>query len=248
MAKALRPIRLYVESPLNPSAEISLSKGDSHYIVNVMRLRAGDRIFIFNGKDGEWQAKLAKIDKTKTLCRLDNQTKPQSNEPDLWFAFAPIKKTRLDFVAQMATELGVSKLLPIRTERTIVSRVKTSRLVANAKEAAEQCERLTVPVVEEFQPLKALVMAWPKDRKLLFCDEEKGDPLVDIALKAEDKKPAKYPWGVLIGPEGGFSAAERDFIRSFDYCVPASLGPRVLRADTAGIAALTLWQASLGDW
>ena len=248
MTKALRPIRLYIESPLKPSAEISLGQGDSHYIVNVMRLKAGDSIFIFNGRDGEWQATLAKTDKTKTHLRLDNQTRPQSNEPDIWFAFAPIKKTRLDFVAQKATELGVSKLLPVRTERTIVSRVKTSRLVANAKEAAEQCERLTVPVVEEFQPLKALVMAWPRERKLLFCDEQKGDPLVDVALKAEDEKPATYPWGVLIGPEGGFSATERDFIRSLDYCVPASLGPRVLRADTAGIAALALWQAALGDW
>jgi len=248
MSGTLLPIRLFVESPLKASAVIELGLADSHYIANVMRANAGDEILLFNGLDGEWQANLEILGKKKTICRATKQTRPQVKEPDLWFVFAPIKKARLDFVAQKATELGVSKILPVKTERTIISRVKGARLHANAKEAAEQCERLTIPVIEEFQSLKSLLAKWPNGRKLLFCDEEKGDLIVDQALKGNDVKPARHPWGVLIGPEGGFSDLERQLIRSQPFCVPASLGPRVLRADTAGMAALTLWQAALGDW
>lgn len=248
MSNTFRSIRLYINQPLNASAEIVLNTRDSQYLGKVMRCQPGDNILLFNGYDGEWRAALTEIESKKAVCKLTEQTRRQCEETDLWFAFAPVKRARLDFIAQKVTELGVSRILPIKTERTIITRVKTSRLVANAKEAAEQCERLTLPVVEEFQPLSNFLKAWPTERKLLFCDEEKSDPLANEALLRVDSKPASWLWGLLIGPEGGFTDRERQQIRALDVCVPVSLGPRILRSDTAGVAALALWQAALGDW
>lgn len=241
-------IRLYVKDPLSSGAQVLLGREDSHYLLHIMRKGEGDEISLFNGRDGEWAARIDGGSKKSIGLEVFNQIKSQTKEPDLWLAFAPIKRVRLDFIAQKATELGVSRLIPVRTERTVVTRVKGERLWANAKEAAEQCERLAVPEVGEMTSLKNLLEEWPKARKLLFCDEDKTGPLVSEALEAVDGKPAKHPWGVLVGPEGGFSDGERQMIRAHPECVPASLGPRVLRADTSILSALSLWQAALGDW
>ncbi len=227
---------------------VTLGGQEAHYISNVMRLRAGEALALFNGRDGEWLAAVVTCSKKEVTLKVDQNTREQTSEPDLWLAFAPIKRTRIDYMAQKATELGVSKLVPVKTMRTVVTRVKTERLAANAREAAEQCERLTIPDVVDMAKLDTVLANWPGERWLLFCDEEKGDPLVLEALRAVSQKPAKSPWGILIGPEGGFTSKERELIRSYSYCIPASLGPRVLRADTAALAALSLWQAAIGDW
>lgn len=241
-------IRLFVETPLFPGAQVLLNQDDSHYLINVMRQGAGNEVSLFNGKDGEWAGVITEVDKKATRLEISDHLKSQPKGQDLWLAFAPIKRARIDFVAQKATELGASRLIPIKTERTVVSRVKTSRLLANAKEAAEQSERLTIPEVEDLVSLDALLSGWPEERKLLFCDEEKTGPPALMALTTHDRKPAAHPWGILIGPEGGFSDPERNRIRAHKFCVPATLGPRLLRADTAMLSALSLWQAALGDW
>lgn len=240
--------RLFVPGPLSRGEMVTLGGQEAHYISNVMRLRAGQALALFNGRDGEWLAAVVTCSKKEVTLKVGQNTREQTSEPDLWLAFAPIKRTRIDYMAQKATELGVSKLIPVRTMRTVVTRVKTERLAANAREAAEQCERLTIPDVVDMAKLDTVLANWPGERWLLFCDEEKGDPLVLEALRAVSQKPAKSPWGILIGPEGGFASKERELIRSYSYCIPASLGPRVLRADTAALAALSLWQAAIGDW
>lgn len=242
-------IRLYVTGPLKAGGQITLDGPAVHYVATVMRQGAGAAILLFNGRDGEWLGRIETVRKKEVVLTLTENTRRQGTEPDLWLAFAPIKKGRIDYLAEKATELGVSRLIPVKTERTVISRVKTSRLLANAREAAEQSERLSVPEVSEMETLKNLLAGWPAGRKLLFCDEQKEDPPVLDALKSLGVHPrGGDPWGILIGPEGGFSDEERRHIRSFSYCIPASLGPRVLRADTAAFAAISLWQAALGDW
>ncbi|MEE8295067.1 MAG: 16S rRNA (uracil(1498)-N(3))-methyltransferase [Sphingomonadales bacterium] len=241
-------IRLFVKNPLSRGAQVTLNRDDSHYLLNVMRKSEGDEVSLFNGVDGEWAARISGGSKKSLGLKVLEQLKLQPQDPDLWLAFAPIKRARIDFIAQKATELGVSRLIPVRTERTVVKRVKVERLWANAKEAAEQCERQTVPDVDEMTSLKSLLKTWQRGRKLLFCDEDKTGALITEALRGADQKPARFPWGILIGPEGGFSDIERQMIRAHVACVPASLGPRVLRADTAMLSALSLWQATLGDW
>lgn len=241
-------IRLFVATPLFPGAQVLLNRDDSHYLVNVMRQKGGSEVSLFNGTDGEWAGVITKADKKAVCLEISDHLKSQPQKHDLWLAFAPIKRARIDFVAQKATELGASRLIPITTQRTVVTRVRIDRLRANAKEAAEQSERLTIPDVEELISLDKLLAAWPKERKLLFCDEEKTGPPALVALTSHDRKPAAHPWGILIGPEGGFTDPERNRIRAHDFCVPATLGPRLLRADTAMLSALSLWQAALGDW
>ena len=171
------------------------------------------------------------------------QTEPQAEVPDVWLAFAPVKKTPADYLVQKATELGVSMLLPVFTRRTIVARVNLERMAANAAEAAEQSERLTVPEIREAMGLDKLLASWPKTRRLYFCDEG-GDakPLADVA------KGASGPAAILTGPEGGFDPAERELLRAQSFVVPVTLGPRILRADTAALAALSIWQSVAGDW
>lgn len=240
--------RLFVPGPLSQGEIIILAGQQAHYISNVMRLRVGEALALFNGRDGEWLAAVVTCSKKGVTLKVGQCTREQTPEPDLWLAFAPIKRARIDYMAQKATELGVSKLIPVKTMRTVVTRVKTERLAANVREAAEQCERLTIPEVVDMAKLDTVLDNWPGERRLLFCDEEKGDPLVLKALMTVSQKPAKSPWGILIGPEGGFTSKERELIRSYSYCIPASLGPRVLRADTAALAALSLWQAAIGDW
>ncbi len=241
-------IRLFINDVLTLGVSIELDREQSHYLATVMRQKVGDSVALFNGRDGEWAALITGIEKRTVILDIQQQTKPQSNEPDLWLAFAPIKKARLDFIAQKATELGVDRLIPVMTRRTIVDRVKTDRMVANAVEAAEQCERLTVPTVGDVTKLEKLLQDWPSDRHLMFCDEDLSGEPAHAALQKVAAKSNPGPWGLLIGPEGGFDDAERRMIRQHPNCVTVSLGPRVLRADTAAMAAISLWQSALGDW
>lgn len=240
--------RLYVDTLLAQGEPIALNVDQSHYLSNVMRLKVGEAIAVFNGRDGEWQTEIVETTKRQVTLRALNQVRQQQTEPDLWLAFAPIKKARLDFIAQKATELGVSRLIPVMTRRTIVDRVKTDRMAANAIEAAEQCERLTVPTIGEPIKLEKLLAGWPADRRIMFCDEDLSGAAAHTVLAGQFSKTAPGPWAILIGPEGGFDDHERGLIRAQPNCITVSLGPRVLRADTAAMAAISLWQSALGDW
>ncbi len=241
-ACATGKIRLYVEADLVAEAAAGLSPDQSHYLVNVMRLEHGAPIRLFNGRHGEWQAELTRAHKRSSIATVRTQTRPQDEVPDLQLWFAPVKRVRLDFLAQKATELGVAAICPVMTRRTNVSRVKDGRLRANVIEAAEQCGRLTVPDVYDATTLEKILVS--SDRQVMFCDEGEGvSPARDALASA-----TKGPWAVLIGPEGGFDAEERAMLRAHPSVVAVNLGPRIMRADTAAIAALTLWQAALGDW
>jgi 16S rRNA (uracil1498-N3)-methyltransferase len=234
-------VRLFVEGDLRAEADVELSEGQAHYLRHVMRAPDGSFVRLFNGRDGEWRARLLLAGRRGARAVAERQTRPQSNAPDVWLCFAPIKKTAADMIAQKATELGASALRPVITRRTIVSRVNVERMRANAIEAAEQSDRFDIPECHDPAPLPWLLTAWPRDRALLFCDEG-GAPPILAALK--DRAPG--PWAILIGPEGGFDPEERSAVRALPQTVPASLGRRILRADTAALAALALWQGVFG--
>jgi 16S rRNA (uracil1498-N3)-methyltransferase len=237
--------RLFVESPLHRGARIVPDEGQAHYLLHVMRAREGARVLLFNGRDGEWQARIAEVTRRSGVLLCEAQVQAQANVPDLWLAFAPIKKTPADYVAQKATELGARVLQPVITHRTIARRVNLERLRANAIEAAEQSARLTVPEIREPLSLDALLQSWPTERRLLFCDE--GGDAAPIA-EALQQNAGTGSWGILTGPEGGFDPEERGSIRKHPFVLPVTLGARILRADTAALAALSIWQAILGDW
>ena len=234
-------IRLYVDHPLGDGQAVPLSPDQSHYLTGVMRLAAGAAILLFNGRDGEWRATLSVAGRRGGVATCDAQTRPLVLPPDLWLLFAPVKKARTDFIVEKAVELGVARILPVQTRHTNSERIRQDRLQAHAMEAAEQCGATCVPEVAALQPLDRLLSGWPAGRRLLWCDET-------AAGQPSRLDPAMGPTAILIGPEGGFSADESRHIRALPMVTPLSLGPRILRADTAAIAALTLWQASCGDW
>ena len=234
-------IRLYVDQPLAPGQAVRLSPDQAHYLTGVMRLAAGAPILLFNGRDGEWRATLAEASKRGAIATPDTQTKPLHLPPDLWLLFAPIKKARTDFIVEKAVELGAARILPVQTRHTNSERIRQDRLQAHAIEAAEQCGATYVPGVTDLQHLDKLLTKWPDDRRLYWCDETALGQPASIA-------PATGPAAILIGPEGGFSAEEAARLRGKANVIPLSLGPRILRADTAAVAALTLWQAACGDW
>ncbi len=236
--------RLFVKSPLNGGTEVELDQGQAHYLGNVLRLREGEELLLFNGKDGEWCATLGAIGKKRARALILHQTRPQEHGPDLHYLFAPLKRARLDYMAQKATEMGASVLRPVLTRRTVAERVKVGRLITNAIEAAEQCGILRVPEVEAPVPLAKVLSAWDAARPLIFADEAapSASPLEALAAL----KPG--PLALLIGPEGGFDPEERAGLLAKPFVRPISLGPRVMRADTAAVAALALVNAALGDW
>ncbi|MAU52075.1 MAG: 16S rRNA (uracil(1498)-N(3))-methyltransferase [Roseovarius sp.] len=236
-------IRLYVEHPLGEGQTLRLSQPQAHYLFGVMRLAPGDGLRVFNGRDGEWRATVAEAGRRGGLLRAEEQTAPQRNPPDLWLLFAPIKKARTDFIVEKAAEMGAARILPVQTEFTNAERIRQDRLQAHAVEAAEQCGGTFVPEVRALQRLDRLLADWPGDRQLMFCDEA----LAGAAQSLPDGLRG-VPWAVLIGPEGGFSEAERTRLRALPMAHPVALGPRILRADTAAVAALTLWQMRCGDW
>lgn len=236
-------IRLYVPHDLAATAALPLDDGQSRYLAAVMRQVVGDEVLVFNGRDGEWRATLIETGKRRVILRADRLERPQQIGPDLDLVIAVVKRGRLETIVEKAAELGARRVRPVLTERTNADRVRVERLQAIAVEAAEQTGRLDVPEILEPVKLDRLLKDW-RGRSLLFCDEA-GDakPVLDALAGADSG-----PWGILIGPEGGFSPAERERLRSLDFTVPATLGPRILRADTAAISAMTLWQAALGDW
>ncbi|MFQ5972317.1 MAG: 16S rRNA (uracil(1498)-N(3))-methyltransferase [Alphaproteobacteria bacterium] len=238
-------IRLYVSYDLGAGAAVGLDRAQTHYVRTVMRASLGDRVALFNGRDGEWLAEIEGLGKGRCSLGVRERRRAQRSEPDLWLAFAPVKGARLDFIAQKATELGVSRLMPVKTERTQVARVNVDRLRANAVEAAEQSERLSVPRVESPVVLRDLLAEWPENRRLLLADESGGGAPIGAAVATAGEGKT---WGVLVGPEGGFSAGELDRLRPMPFVTPVGLGPRVLRSDTAALAALAVLQAVAGDW
>jgi 16S rRNA (uracil1498-N3)-methyltransferase len=251
-ACATGKIRLYVTDTLAPGAGVTLSPEQSHYAARVMRAGPGDPVMLFNGRDGEWRAEIEDIAKRSITVRLEERLREQDQAPRLTLLFAPVKRARLDFLVQKATELGVCALRPVITRRTIVERVKPGRMEANVIEAAEQCGRMTVPEVLETLKLARLLDDWPEGHRLLFCDEALPESApartAREVLTAVDGETRAAPWSVLIGPEGGFTPEERERLHALPGAVTVGLGPRIMRADTAAIAALTLWQAHLGDW
>lgn len=234
-------VRLYLDHALGRDQTIPLSKEQAHYLFSVMRLRDGAEFLGFDGRNGEWRCKIVDIGKRggSLICR--EQTAPLLEPPDLWLLFAPIKKARTDFIVEKATEMGARRICPVATDFTNAERVRRDRLQAHAIEAAEQCGGTFVPEVAELMRLDPLLADWPTDRQLMFCDEM-------LAGEAGTLPDLPGPWAILIGPEGGFSKDERKRLRNLDYAHPVSLGPRILRADTAAVAALTVWQQKLGDW
>jgi len=233
-------VRLYVKDGLAAGLAITLNRDQSHYAVRVMRQGMGDHALVFNGRDGEWLASIRDASKTACELALVEQTRPQSSEPDVWLVFSPVKKTRLDFLVEKAVELGVSRLLPVITERTDVSRVNVDRLSATAMESAEQCERLSVPEIDAPVDLGDLLANWPTDRQLYLLDETGlGAPVA----QAFNSNSAAF----LVGPEGGFSTSELDALRELPFVTPVVLGPRILRAETAALTALACWQMYIGD-
>lgn len=236
--------RLYVTADLGEGVALTLDEGQTHYLLHVLRAQAGNFVSLFNGRDGEWLGEITAATKRGVglICR--KQTRPQVGVPDVWLAFAPVKKTPSDYLVQKATELGVSMLQPVFTRRTIVTRINEERMAANAIEAAEQSDRLTVPEFREAVSFDKLLAAWPGGRRLLFCDEG-GDAK---AMTQAARESRGGPAAILTGPEGGFDPAERAALRGLPFVTPVTLGPRILRADTAALAALALWQAVAGDW
>jgi len=236
--------RLFVESPLATGTPVLLAAEQAHYLLNVMRRTDGDPVVLFNGRDGEWRGTIRRTGKRTAEVDLAEKLRDQTAPPDIHYCFAPIKRARLDFIAQKATELGASLLQPVLTRYTVAERVKIERLAANAVEAAEQCGILHLPEVCEPVTLTALLDQWDASRRIVFCDEaaEQADPVAILSALEPG------PVAVLIGPEGGFAPDEREGLMSREFTTPIPLGPRVMRADTAAVAALALVNAVLGDW
>jgi 16S rRNA (uracil1498-N3)-methyltransferase len=253
MAGAKPVTRLYVEAVLAAGQTVGLDHARAHFLRSVLRLAPGACLAVFNGRDGEWLAEIEGLGKGWCSLKLREQRRVAEPEPDLWLVFAPIKRARIDFIAEKATELGCSVLQPVMTRFTAVSRVNEERLAANAREAAEQCERLTVPEVRETLGFGQLLDSWPGNRRLLVCAEW-GDarPIAEAlqAIRAGSGGDPGHPadsWAVMTGPEGGFAESELDALRKLPFVTPVGLGPRILRADTAALAAIACWQAVLGD-
>jgi len=238
-----RSPRLYVKAPLKEGASVALDRAQTHYLGTVLRLKSGDRVLVFNGSDGEWSTTLRPERRAATLV-VDGKTRAQTALADLHYLFAPLKAARLDYMVQKAVEMGVSRLQPVVTRHSQVTRVNTERIAANAIEAAEQCGILSLPSVEAPLSLARLLAAWDPARWLVFCDE---DAEVKSPVDALNSVPHS-PLAVLIGPEGGFAEDERTALLTLPKVVRISLGPRILRADTAAVAALALVQAVIGDW
>lgn len=235
-------IRLYVDHPLAPGQTVPVTAEQAHYLFGVMRLAVGAIVSLFNGQDGEWDASVVTAGKRGGVVRAEVQTMPLQLPPDLWLCFAPLKKARTDFVVEKAVEMGVARIVPVQTDFTNAERLRADKVRAHVIEAAEQCGATFVPQVAEVVKLSRLLDDWPIGRQIMFCDEGlRGRP-------AAFATGTVGPWAILIGPEGGFSPAERARLRGLEYAHPVSLGPRILRADTAAVAALTLWQSALGDW
>ncbi len=230
--------RLFVETELSEGATLRIEAAQAHYLIAVMRFKAGDPLKLFDNMTGEWLAVANHVGKRDIVFSVRVRLREREAVPDLWLLAAPIKKARIDMVVEKACELGIARYQPILTRRTIIERVKPDRLRGIMIEAAEQCGRTALPEIGEAIKLSALLRDWPSDRTLYFADESGGDAFA----------PTPGPAAILIGPEGGFDDEERAAIRALPQAVPISLGPRILRAETAAITAIALWMARAGDW
>ena len=238
--------RLFVDQPAFAGRPLSFSREHTHYLIDVMRLKSGDQVSVFNGRDGEWHVELTKTDRRKALGKFIQQIRqqPTSSGPALYFA--PVKKAGTHFIVEKATELGVRSLHPITTEFTDAARVKVERLRANVIEAAEQCGRIDVPDIHEPVALRSVVDGWPAGQTMIVADETgSGDAALSVILAMNNSGP---PPTFVIGPQGGFSETELVLLRSLPFVISVDLGPRILRAETAAVAVLTCWQAACGDW
>ena len=236
-------IRLHVPQPLSAVAAVAPTLDQSRYLTQVMRLKAGDDLLVFNGQDGEWRCTIAEVLKKGVILKAQEQVRPQTYGPDLDLIVAVVKKARVETIVEKAAELGARRVRLTVTQRTNTDRIRLDRLDAIAEEAAEQTGRLDVPVIDDPAKLSDILDTWQDGRRLMFCDETGGAPVMTALQNA-----AQGPWAILIGPEGGFSPEERERLRAMPFTTAVSLGPRILRADTAAIAAMTLWQAAAGDW
>ncbi len=235
--------RLYTDADLTAGGGVALDRAQSHYLSTVLRRGIGDSLRLFNGRDGEWLADITELSRKSAALRVGLQSRPQTSPPDIWLCFAPVRKARNGFIAEKAAELGAARLRPVLTDRVQFPKMGLEKLGLTLIEAAEQTERLDVPQLSDTVSLGKLLGEWDSSRALIFADEA-GD--AKPALEALPSCPA--PAAILIGPEGGFTDAERERLRSCDFVTPVSLGPRILRADTAALSLLTLWQAVNGDW
>ena len=238
--------RLFIEEPLAAGAVLALAPPQAHYVTRVMRRGPGDALLLFNGRDGEWRAEIEAARKGCTATVVE-RTRPQAAGPDVWLVFAPVKRAPIDLIATKATELGVAALCPVITRHTDARRVNLDRLHANAVEAAEQCGRLEVPDCRAPAAFDDLVAGWPEGRRALLCDETGGGAPIARALAEAAREPAT-PWAIVTGPEGGFADDEIRALTALPGALRVGLGPRILRAETAALAALACWQAALGDW
>lgn len=239
-----RNIRIWIDQKISANVKITLSNGQSHYLNNVMRCAIGDVISCFNGSDGEYSATIVSINKNQTVIEPLIQDRKPYKEKDVWLIFAPLKKDRTDFVIEKAVELGATKIVPLISERTNSTHIKTERFVLQAIEASEQCGRLSVPEINPPCPLMHLLEKWDKNRLLYFMDERReGNFAKEVFAEFKDK-----PCAILIGPEGGFSDKEAEVLNKQSFVKNIQLGPRILRAETAAIASLAVWQAIAGDW
>ena len=234
--------RLYVDAPLENGALVPLDGDAAHHAVGVLRLGAGDAVALFNGRDGEWAATIETATRKAATVRAETQTRPQMPESDIRVLFAPLKKTATDYAVEKATEMGVARLSPVITQRTETRRLNAGRLAATARDAAQQSERLSVPVIDDLAPLDAVLADWDPGRTLFVCAEREDAPPLAQAVREH-----KGPHAFLIGPEGGFQREELDAIMKLPFVVAITLGPRILRAETAIVAALAIWQCTIGD-
>ena len=232
--------RLFVDEALSQDQRLTIDGAQAHYLSGVMRRKVGDQVILFDDRTGEWIATVESVAKRNLVLHLTEKLREREAVPDLWLVAAPIKKDRIDWVAEKACELGVARWRPVITHRTIVDRLNLDRLRSHMIEAAEQCERTALPLLDEPVKLAALLREWPADRQLIFADEEGGVPMTQAIRPG--------PAAILIGPEGGFTPEERAAIRALPQATGVSLGPRILRADTATAAAIAVWMTQAGDW
>lgn len=244
-------IRLCVDQSLGAGQSLPLSEAQAHYLFGVMRLPAGAEVLLFNGRDGEWLARVAPAGRRGGTAECLARRRAQGTPPDVWLLFAPVKKARTDFIVEKAVELGAARLCPVQTDFTNAERLRRDKALAHVREAAEQCEALWLPDVGELQPLSKILAGWDPARRLLWADEETADADEPGRSSSPAALFAALPPGpaaLLVGPEGGFSPSERARLRALPFVTPVALGPRILRAETAALTLLALWQAHFGDW
>lgn len=237
--------RLFIDFPLIKGDNINLSKDDAHYLINVMRKKQGNEVVIFNGKDGEWTGILKSIDRNSVTLEIQNQKRAQSDISNIWIIFSLIKSPRLNFLIEKSTELGVAGFIPITTDHSVVDKINYEKARSWIKESSEQSERISLPKLENTMSLSNLIDNWPQERKIIFCNEREAQTKI---LDAFSAIAPQEPFAIMIGPEGGFSEKENKMLKELPYVISCQMGPRILRSETAILAAISSFQSLKGDW